>query len=311
VNTNVSLQSDANASIIYLQQQFDQIANLQQQASTGNRINQPSDDPLAIPTVILGQAQDSRYTADLSNITNAQGVLNQSVSTLTSAAQVLDNATQTASQAANGGNDQSTLDTLAQQVDAQINQMLGLANSQSGGNYLFGGTATAAAPFVVSATNSQGLPQTVSYVGSANPVQVIIGQGQTVNTLAPGGQIFQSTGQDVFQALIGLRDDLRNTSGMTSTQQTQAISQQLGALQNARTGLLATVGEQSNTLQNLGSMQSQVQNLQLQTKQIVENTQGADISQVLVQFQAEQNAFQLTLSTTAKMFDQNLLNFLH
>ncbi len=76
------------------------------------------------------------------------------------------------------------------------------------------------------------------------------------------------------------------------------------------TGLLAAVGEQSNSLQNLNTVQSQVQNMQLQTQQMVSNTQGADLSQVLVQFQAAQNAFQLTLSATSKMFDQNLLTFL-
>ncbi len=234
MNTRVTLQAEASTSVLYLQQQFAQIANLQQEADTGNRINQPSDDPLAIPSLMLGQAQDNQFTTDLSNISSAQSVLNESVTTLTSAAQVLDNATQIATQAANGSLSQSDLDTSAQEVDTQISQMLSLANTQSGGSYLYGGTAGNTAPFVVGSSNAQGQTESVSYVGSADPVQVIIGQGQTVNTVAPGGQVFQSPGQDAFQALIGLRDDLQNTAGMSSTNQIAAISQQLNALQSAR-----------------------------------------------------------------------------
>ena len=310
MDTRVTLQSQANESILYLQRQSDQLANIEEQATTGNRINQPSDDPLDIPTVMLGQAQDNQYSAYLNNISSAQAVLNQSVSSLTSVTNVLTSATQLASQGANGSNDQSTMDTLAQQVNAQINQLLSIANTQSSGSYLFGGTATNTTPFTVASTNAQGEPETISYNGANNSSEVLIGPGQTVSTYAPGNQVFQAPGADAFQALIGLRNALENTSGLDSSQQVQAISQQIGALQNASNAVNNTVGEQSNGLQNLNSVQTQVQNLQVQTKELVSNVQSADPSQVLVQFQAQENAFEMTLSVTAQMFSQNLLTFL-
>jgi flagellin-like hook-associated protein FlgL len=64
-------------------------------------------------------------------------------------------------------------------------------------------------------------------------------------------------------------------------------------------------------LQNLQATQSQVQQVQLQTQQQTSNLQGADLAQVVVNLQAAQNAYQLTLASTARIFSgTSLLDFL-
>jgi flagellin-like hook-associated protein FlgL len=115
---------------------------------------------------------------------------------------------------------------------------------------------------------------------------------------------------DAFQILEALRDDLRNTRGLSQQDQLQSISQRLGELDRVRTNILQVVGSQSADLQNLQGMQSHLDDMQLQTRQLTSNVEGADLSQVVVNLQAQQNLLRLTLDTTAKIFEQNLADFL-
>jgi flagellin-like hook-associated protein FlgL len=115
---------------------------------------------------------------------------------------------------------------------------------------------------------------------------------------------------DAFQALQALRDALRNTQGLPSAQQLQTVSQSLTDLKRVQNNVLQVAGAQSADLQNLQALEVQVQNVQLQTRQVISNVGDADYSQVLVSLQAQQNLLQVALATTAKLFDQNLLSYL-
>ena len=116
---------------------------------------------------------------------------------------------------------------------------------------------------------------------------------------------------DAFQALIALRDNLRNTAGLNAAQQTAAISNSIGDLDRINNSVLASAGQQSASLQYLQGQQSNFQDLQLAAQKLTTSIQGVDVPTVIVQLQEQQNQLQLTLAATAQVFQQaNLLNFL-
>jgi flagellin-like hook-associated protein FlgL len=479
MDLRVTFQSSINNALSRLRTVTDQLGVTSEQAATGKRILQPSDDPVGAVSLMNFQAQQQRLASNLSNIQDATATLNSSVSTLQDVSGIFTQARSLAINATNSGNDQNALNTLAQQADGLLNRLVSLANTQNGGRYLFSGTATTTPPFAV---NGAG---TYIYQGSNGRASTIIAPGQTVDTNYSGSQIFQAiqrgatvysgptgatagtgtdsaTGQgtllvqhtsttyapgsgvqpgsssaagdtilgpsgthtlqivdtsgngstgtisldngppitftssdanlkvttpgggtvylnttaitpgfngivlitangtlstdngatsvpinfssnqvvtnsttgaatnvnstnirltgtdtldytgtaDAFQTLQALRDDLRNTQGLPQQQQFQAISQHLTDLERVQNNILSVVGAQSADLQNLQGLQTQVQNVQLQTRQMASNVGDADLSQVLINLQGQQNLLQLTLATTAKIFDQNLLNYL-
>jgi flagellar hook-associated protein 3 FlgL len=308
--SSVTNLSQVNTVLYYLDQQSDSLANLTEQASSGNQILVPSDNPAGTVSVMSGNAQDTQLSAYLTNITSATNTLNQSVSSLASVVSVLQQAASIASQGANSTTTSAAYEPLAEQVDGLINQVIGLANTQFNGQYLYGGTATDTTPFSVSTTNSSGQPETIAYNGATDPGQTVVGSSQAVDTAYNGSQVFQSGTGNVFQALTGLRDLLLNTAGQTSTQQQQALSQQIGVITNAETAVQNVEGKQSADLQNLGTMQTQVTNLQTANKTQVSDLQSADLPTVLENLQAEENAYQVTLAAAGRIFDQNLLDFL-
>lgn len=133
----------------------------------------------------------------------------------------------------------------------------------------------------------------------------------SANIRSSGTDTLSYTGTyNAFQVLTTLRDQLRNASGLPANQQEQAISQSLTELTRVRQGILGVIGQQSASQQNLQSLSNQLSQVQLATQTQLTNLQGADISQVVVGLQSQQNLLQLTLASTARLFQQSLLNYL-
>jgi flagellar hook-associated protein 3 FlgL len=299
----------ADRAVAALRQSVARQAALQQSISSGVRLQRPSDGPSDYVAAHETLALNQRLGTYLNTAGEATSDLNVSVSALLEGGQLLNQAADLASQGINGATDPTSFDALASQVDNVIDRMLALGNSQAGGRYLYGGTATQQPPFAITARGSDGRPTAISYQGSGERAQVLIGPGQTVDTRYAGDQVFQSAGGDVFQALIGLRDALRNSS-LDPTARTQALTQQFTQIQNAHTAVLQTVGEQSASLESLDAVQNRIQDVQLDLQKRAGDLQGTDYADAVVRLQEEQTTYQATLATTAKIFSASLLNFL-
>jgi flagellar hook-associated protein 3 FlgL len=199
MNLRVSLQSQVSQVLFYEQQQTTAMAHLQQEESSGNRILTPDDDPLGTIAVINYNAQTASDTTDLGNINAATNTLNVSVATLQSVGNILNQARQIAIQGTNSGNDTTALSALGQQVDALLKQLVGEANTQNNGQYIYGGTSSNSAPFVTDAAGN------VSYVGSGQRGSVPIGSARSVDTYYTGSEVFQppSNGVSVYAGKTG------------------------------------------------------------------------------------------------------------
>ncbi len=293
----ITAEAIANA-----QQQTAQLAFLQQEASTGLRIQQPSDDPPAALQVLSNQAYNNQLGVYQKNIADAQAKLNSSVSTLNQVSNLITQAKDVGLQGSNQPNTPEAYQAMAGQVDSILQEVIKLANTQQNGQYLYGGTASQTQPFSV---NAQGQ---VVYNGSTQAMSEPIGQGHQVQTLYNGSQIFQSP--DLFQTLSSLRDALGNVNNLSPSAQAAAIQQSLSQLDSANTSVLDSVGRQSASLQNLQSINQHIQDVQLQTTQQIGNLQNADLSQVVIGMQEQQNLLQATLYSAAHILNLSLLNFI-
>lgn len=123
-------------------------------------------------------------------------------------------------------------------------------------------------------------------------------------------QLEYSGTSDVFQTLIALRDDLRNTRGLTSPEQLQSISRRIADLDRVRDGVLSTVGEQAADLKTLEDLETHLQDLQLTTRKLISELEDIDITQVVLELQGQQNLLEMTLGATARVMSISLLDFL-
>ena len=158
-----------------------QIAKLEQELSSGTKVPTAAADPAAY----IGNQADSATVQRLDAMNAGQVNIKETLATATSAmgdvTTALDHIQSIALQAVNGTTSSQDYQALSQQVGEGLQQIISLANTQSGdGNYVFAGTARQTQPFVTEASGG------VSYLGNDGTSAVEISPGVTVNAALSG-----------------------------------------------------------------------------------------------------------------------------
>ncbi len=212
-----SLYSEQSSSIDDLYATYQ---NQGQELSTGKSLNVPSDDPTVIAQDLNVRADNAVQTQlgkNYSDLTNELTTVDGALSNLTNA---LQSARNLAVEGASDTMNASQRADLGTQVDQILQEVIGFANTQYNGKYVFSGTNV---PASVPLVQGQGSPIT-SVTTQGNVVQqtqkapngTSIGTGVTLqqafNVNAPDGS------PSVFQALIDLRDALDSGSVVDESQ---------------------------------------------------------------------------------------------
>lgn len=202
----VTSESQSQQAILNIQLTYARMMKLQSQIATGNQIQVPSDNPVGMVQILQNNTLSGQLDSNLTAIQNATTSLQTSVTSLTQVQNLITSVKSTAITANSATNQTASNSTLASQVNEAINQLLGLANTQlPDGSYIFGGTSSRTAAFAVTGSNGSGQPSQITYQGSQNPAQVIVGKGVTVNTFL--------TGNGIFQPIIGGATTYSGTTG--------------------------------------------------------------------------------------------------
>jgi flagellar hook-associated protein 3 FlgL len=176
---------------------------LQEQASTGSRINRPSDDPSVsyrALTLDTGTSTLENYINKLSDMTSTLDVSSSVIQKMVSAVnQVKVNITQITS----GIYDQASRDRTAESVNDLLEQMVQLSNTQFNGQYLFGGSKTSTTPFV--AARSNGEITAVTYQGGQEGRSVEVAPGVSAVAYSNGDEMFRADQRStpVFEGTTG------------------------------------------------------------------------------------------------------------
>lgn len=204
----VTSETQNQQAILNLQSIYARMAKLQEQISTGKRIKLPSDDPIAAVQILQNTTQNTQLDANLKTIQSASNVLQTSVDALKAAQSVLATARNAALTVGSATNQSAANSALAAQVNSAIDQLITIANRQlPDGTYLFGGISSTTPPFAVTASNSSGQTSAISYLGSQQDAEAIVGQSQTVTTLIAGNRVFQPSigGATSYSGTTGAR----------------------------------------------------------------------------------------------------------
>jgi len=188
------------------------IATNQNDISTGLAFTTPSENPAAAGSVneldqVLSQSQQFSTNATSANSSletesNALGQLQTQLQSLYSLTLEANSGTESA----------SNLSAIGAQVTQIQNTLLSVANTQDGaGNYIFGGYATQAAPFALTATGA-------TYSGDTGQAKVQIAAGETVATGDNGDVVFNQikNGNGTFTVTAGTGNTGSGVIGNTS-----------------------------------------------------------------------------------------------
>lgn len=179
-------------------------AEAAQRASTGQRVNAPSDDPIAAAELTRIAAQKARTEEFQRTVSNARSEAELAEGALGEAGDVFARAQEIAIQGANGTLGAAERESLADEVKSLRDHLVGLANTKTANGYVFGGDQTDTPPF-----NTAGV-----FSGNDEAHVVEISPGVTVRVNASGAGAFTAAGGvDVFASLSALETALRNNDG--------------------------------------------------------------------------------------------------
>ncbi len=291
------------------------LARTQEQASSGLRINRPSDDPVGagVLATLRGERDGiAQYTRVVSALRGRVGTLE---SALGQSNDVLIRARELAIQGANGTLDAASRAQLAREVAALHGALLAEANAEIAGTHVFAGYSSDTAPFVASGSFASIPPvaPTVAFVGDSNEVRVEIEPGIQVSAGADGRRAFFGDGdgdgspdpgrEDVFDVLTDLWQALVNNdqAGVAATlPRIDRGSAQLALERSA-------IGATSSSLDTAAARLAQ-RNVDLEIR--VSELGDADLAQVVSELTQQEAALQAGLAAMGRLVQTSLLDFL-
>jgi flagellar hook-associated protein 3 FlgL len=286
--SNISMFSQLSFS---LDQTLEKIQNVEQQLGTGKRVNEPSDDPVSYAGAELLNTQQSAVSNDLSLAQQSQGRLSTINNTLSSVNDAINSAISAATQGADGSVSPSQMATLGTEAQSILTQVIGAANMQYEGAYVFAGNQVLSAPY--SATGV--------YSGDNSTNSVTFSDGTKAQMTFAGSSIFGSNTTGLIASLSSLVNALNsgNHAGVSAV-----LPQLQTALQTVAMAT-STVGSNLDTLNNLvTNANSSITTLQSTSSNLVDG----DVAQLAMQEQENTLQQQALVQLGSSLGQMPLLN---
>jgi flagellar hook-associated protein 3 FlgL len=258
-----------------------------QQAQTGQRVNLPSDDPIAAAQLARLSASQAQVTARRGTISSVRGDTELAESSLQQASDLMATAKELAVQGGNGSLGAPERAALALQVKDIRDQMLGIANTKGSSGYLFGGSQTQTQPFTTAG----------AFTGDDESHVVDIGNSTPTAVNASGAQAFTvAGGRDVLGDLDSLYTAL-------NTNDTAGVSATLDNLDASRAQITNAQAATGTIVNRLDASDAILSNAQLQNSKSTEEVGSADAAAAYTNLTQLNNALQQSVSVSKSILD--------
>ncbi len=303
----VTQNTTANNTIYNLQQAAAKINQLTDLTASGQNINKPSDDPIA--SKLLVDVGDKLKLADQydSNMSKATTWLNYTSTVLTGMSDIINQVSKVAGTVNSGSTDPTLRQSVHDQLVDLKSQLVDMANTQYGDQYIFGGAKNTTPPFdITSPTNA--------YSGDSTQIGIEINQNSTISLNITGDRLLKGTGSSPSYGstdILATLDSLIKAVGDSSTASdvggisTSIIGLQDGTkqLNNATSDILS----RTTRLSNMTTLNANIKNM---FSSIVSNVQTVDYNKLGIELSQQQTAYSAALASTAKVQGLSLLNYL-
>ncbi len=284
------------------------LEKLQDQMSTGRAINKPSDDPVGISFALRYRSELEANEQQQKNVDSAFSWLEYTDKMVGEINQVLQRARELAVQGANSTNPDDAMKALGMEVDQLYQQLVSIGNTQFNGKYIFNGQMTDIKPYEIDAATGD-----VIHNINMEAIQYEVGTGTVVAVNMSGGELFGKpidlndpttlNPPNAFTILKNLKDALNGS-------QYEDVKVELGNLDNRLNSIMekwAEVGARTNRVELI---KNRLENTNLNLQELLANVEDADMAQLMINMKTEENIYQASLSTGARVIRPSLIDFL-
>jgi len=278
----------------------DRIASTNKQITSGYRVNQASDDPQSITSILRLQSQIDHLTQTQTNLSTAKSQNETADGALQTATTILDQLTSIASQGATDTTTPNTRALLADQVKQLAGQLAGIANTSANGQHLFGGDNPNVAPY--SFNWASGTNGVVSNSTGAATALLDDGSGSTISAGMSAAEIFDSGSNSIFAAVYNLGQALANNDS-------SGVQSALASMKSAGT-YLSQVSASYGNRENWIAQASETASNHLSTLQAaLASIRETDLPSAITQMTTDQTALQAAISAHANLSNKTLFDY--
>jgi flagellar hook-associated protein 3 FlgL len=276
-----------------------QMQQAQAQVSSGYRLQEASDDPSAIADIYQLQTTLAQNQQTQTNLGNVQSGLSSADTALQSAVSQIQTAISLATQGASTTTTPDEMANLATQVSQIMQSLVGVANTNVNGSYIFSGDQNTQPSYQVDASQPEGVQQLLTTT-STSVIQDVNGTAIAVGKTA--SEIFDpqdpttggpATG-NTFAAVNSLLTALQNNDPAGAAQAATSLENASDYLNQQ----LAFYGDAENSVTNATNI---AQQFQTQEQSSLSQLQDADIPTAALALTQAQTQEQATLSVAAKI----------
>lgn len=210
-----------------------QLLQVENELSTGQAVNQPSDNPSAAAMIMQLNQTAARQTSYSTSINSASSQLAEADSSLGNLTTLLQQAEQIASADVGSDVSASQRQSDVSVVQAIYNQTMAIGNQQFNGQYLFGGATGNTQPFISVGGNIQ-------YVGSQETLSNQFDDGITSQFQISGADVFGSLSSGV-DGTTNLAPDLSASTLLSDVGGAGGAGVRLGSIQLSNGAVTKTV----------------------------------------------------------------------
>lgn len=272
---------------------------IQEQAVSGRKLHNISDDPVAVVRALRNRTQLSGLDQHRKTLDFARGFLAVTEDALKSMNEAVMRAKELSVQQANGTYDEASRKAVAKEIRQLEEQIVSLGNATYRDRYVFGGYQTFKPP----------ISPDGHYLGDDGVIFVQVSDDAFKPINIPGRALFGEGGSDtatrapLLEAIRGLADALESSDRSGLYESMVGLDRASETIINT----LSTVGSRTSAIEDVS------QRLDLSEERLVEDNtriEEADPAKTALELRRAQSALEFTLNSSAKILSPSLLNYL-
>jgi flagellar hook-associated protein 3 FlgL len=272
--------------------------------STGRRINNLSDDPVGLVSVLSLRSSLEHIGQLERNINIGNAWLKSGETALARVEDILSQAKVLSIQMSSASVGERERMDGARVAEGFLRQIISLANTKVDGRYIFSGTNTDTEPFVLDDSDPDN--RSVSYNGNSTEFSVEISKGIRVGVGGNGEDIFgggDSEDDCMFKTLTDLEKALENND-------VEAVRSAMDLLEGHMDDIRAVTADIGSKMNRLDLKAEIIMDLRLTYLERKSELEDADIAEAIMELKARETAYQAALNSSATVMRLSLVDFL-
>jgi len=278
-----------------LSRQGERIYRLQRSISSGKRVNEPADDPLAMTRILDFRTSLSSMDQYEKNIDHGLSWARAAESSLYGVNEQLSRTKELVLSQVTGTATDETRQATAEEVSVIFEHVIQLANTRLGEHHIFSGFKTDMASF---ASTSD-----YTYRGDTGVIQTEIARSQKVTINLTGEEVFTGGPVNILETLDNVVTDLQNND-------VSSLRADIDALDTGIQHILAKLGEIGAKTNQLETTKDSLEDLRLNATELLSELEDTDFAEALAALSMQETIYQASLTSSAQLLQTSLLDFL-